>query len=200
MKLILVDKENYKEAIRVQNSIFPNENGTLNIIASLDIDLFVKTTGLEYKNDHVKYYLAEVDGRYVGITGMYYYDEYIDSAWLGWYGVLPEYRNKGYGREILRKTTDLAREKGFQNMRLYTDFVDNHNAINLYEEEGFVGEKYTLEKLSYDCWIYSKSLTEKEVELWNNKNLNLSYQSQLEHVNINQINDIISIYDEMGAR
>lgn len=196
MNLILVDKNNYKDAIQVQKSIFPNENGTLNIIASLDIDLFVKTTGLEYENDHVKYYLAEVDGKYVGITGMYYYDKYIDSAWLGWYGVLPEYRNKGYGREILRRTMDLAKEKGFKYMRLYTDFVDNHNAVNLYEEEGFVGEKYTLEKLTYDCWIYSKSLTESKVELWNNQNLNLGYQSQLEHINNDQINDIIKMYNE----
>ena len=85
----------------------------------------------------------------------------------------------------------------FKYMRLYTDFVDNHNAINLYEQEGFVGEKYTAEKLSYDCRIYSKSLENEYVSFWNNKNLNLSYQSRLDHMDDDKIKEIIKMYDNM---
>lgn len=58
MELVLVDKNNYKEAIGIQNIIFPNENGALNILASLDRSLFIKSTGLNYVDDHVKYYLV----------------------------------------------------------------------------------------------------------------------------------------------
>ena len=195
MELILVDTSNYKEAIKIQNSIFPSENGAINILASLDRDLFMKVSGLYYEDDHVKYYLAKEDGKYVGITGIYYYD--LDSAWLAWFGVLEEYRKKGIGRELLRKTCSLALSKGFKNMRLYTDFVGNHDAIHLYESEGFIGEKYTFEKLAYDCRIYSKSLIDNNVNLWNNKNLNLCYQSELDHMDDNKIKEITEIYNNM---
>lgn len=193
MELVLVDKSNYKEAIKIQNSIFPKENGSLNILASLDRELFIKLTGLNYQDDHIKYYLAKKDDDYIGITGIYYYDP--DNAWLGWFGILTQFRNNGLGRELLKKTVDLASTMNFKYMRLYTDFVDNHNAINLYEEEGFIGEKYTREKLSYDCRIYSKSLIDNQINLWNNKNLNLTYQSELDHMDADKIKEIIKIYD-----
>ena len=195
MEFVLVDKINYKEAIKIQNSIFPKENGALNILASLDRELFIKLTGLNYEDDHVKYYLAKKDDEFVGITGIYYYD--LDNAWLGWFGILTEFRNRGLGRELLKKTIDLATTMNFKYIRLYTDFVDNHNAINLYEEEGFIGEKYILEKLSYDCRIYSKGLVDDSVGLWNNKNLNLSYQSELDHMDNDKIKEIIKMYNNI---
>lgn len=58
MKLDLVTSKNYKEAIKIQNIIFPCEDGTLNILASLDRDLFMKKTNLFYPDDDVKYYIA----------------------------------------------------------------------------------------------------------------------------------------------
>ena len=76
----------------------------------------------------------------------------------------------------------------------------NRNAIRLYEEEGFVGEKYTAENLSYDCRIYSKSLTNNNIRLWNNKNLNLCFQSKLDHTAQNKINEILKRYDEIFKR
>lgn len=53
----------------------------------------------------------------MGITGVYYYD--LDSAWLGWFGVLPEYRNKGIGCRLLNKTIKLVSSMGFKYLRLY---------------------------------------------------------------------------------
>lgn len=196
MELILVDKNNYKDAINLQKSIFPNEDGTLNILASIDRRLFIQVTGLSYIDDHIKYYLAKADGRYVGITGLYYYNFDMDSAWIGWYGILKEFRNKGLGRELLNATIDLAKLKNFKYIRLYTDYFENKNAIELYESVGFIGEKYIAEKLSYDCRIYSMSLIDIKVPLWNNKNLELSHQSELDQMDINQIKNILSKYDQ----
>ena len=48
MEFVLVDFTNYKKAIEIQNIIFPNEDGTINILASLDRELFIKKT---YKVD-----------------------------------------------------------------------------------------------------------------------------------------------------
>ena len=195
MELIFVDKNNYKDAIAVQRKIFPNENGTLNILASLDREMFMEKTGIYYVDDHVKYYLAKVNNEYVGITGIYYYD--LDNAWLAWFGIIDEYRNKGLGKKLLRKTLEITASMNFKSMRLYTSFLDNQDAIKMYEKEGFIGEKYIAEKLSYDCRIYSKSLVSDTVDLWNNKDLNLGHQSELDHMNDEKINEILKIYDEL---
>lgn len=195
MELVIVDKSNYKDAIKIQNSIFPKENGAINILASLDRELFIKMTDVSYIDDHVKYYLAKVNDNYVGITGLYYYNFDVSSAWIAWYGILNQYQNKGLGKELLKATINLAKEKGFKYLRLYTDYLDNKKAIVLYEQEGFIGEKYNKEKLDYDCRIYSISLEDKNVPLWNNRNLSLSHQSELDHMNETEINKIIEMYD-----
>ena len=99
-------------------------------------------TGLNYFDEHVKYYLAKKDNKFIGITRIYFYD--LDNAWSAWYGVLKEYRNKELGRKLLRKTIDFAVTMGFRYMRLYTDYMDNCNAIILYDKEGFIGENSIL--------------------------------------------------------
>lgn len=197
MELILVDKSNYNEAIKIQRSIFPLEDGTLNILNSLDRELFMKMTGLYYPDDGIKCYLAIKDGKYIGITGLYHYDIEKDSAWISWFGIIDEYRNKGMGKELLEKTMELACSKGFKYIRLYTDYIDNYEAIKLYEKCGFTSEKYTLENLPYDCRIYSKSLIGDDVIPWNNKMLDLGYQLELEQASVGRIDEIHKKYDEM---
>ena len=192
MEFVLVDFTNYKKAIEIQNKIFPEEDGTVNILASLDRNLFIEKTGMNYVDDHVKYYIVYDNNEEVGITGLYHYDN--ESAWLPWFGVLPNKRRKSYGKKILLKTIDMAKQRGFKTMRLYTDRVENAIAIKLYEKIGFVGEKYSAEKLTYDCYIYSKSLCDRQVELWNNKVLGLSYQSQLDHLSKEKIEKILKLY------
>lgn len=188
-----VDFDNYKLAIDVQRKIFPHEDGTLNILASLDRNLFINITKLYYPDDNVKYYLAYEDDEIRGITGLYYFDNL--ESWIAWFGILPQFRGMGYGKKVLEETLELAKSEGFKFMRLYTDKEDNKDAIKLYEKMGFVGEKYTREKLSYDCYIYSKSLSGEKVQLLNNRNLNLSYQSDLDQMDKKRINDILDLYD-----
>ena len=195
MKLEKVDFSNYKIAIEIQHNIFPNEDGTINILASLDRDLFIERTGINYLDDHVKYYLAEKDSKYVGITGLYNYNDDTLNAWIAWYGILPEYRNKGLGDELLKMTISLARDNGFKYIRLYTDILENAEAIKLYEKNGFIKEKYLGEKLDYDCWVFSKSLSGEEVTLWNNKNLFLSGQSDLDQMSEERVMEILNLYN-----
>ena len=194
MKFILVDFTNYKKAIEIQNKIFPKEDGTINILASLDRDLFIKKTGIDYEDDNVKYYIAYENNEAIGITGLYYYDNV--SAWLGWFGVLPDKRRKSYGERILEKTMELARQKGFKTMRLYTDAIEKADAIKLYKKNGVCWRKIfcrrTIIRLLY---IYSKSLCNEKVDLWNNKKLGLAYQSQLDHLSKKEIKEILNMYE-----
>lgn len=62
------------------------------------------------------YYIVYLENIPIGVTGIYSYNEYPEDAWLGWFGILEEYRNNGYGGIILDKTIELARKKDMQNL------------------------------------------------------------------------------------
>lgn len=175
----IVDFSNAVKAIKVQRGIF-EEDGLLNILASLDYELFKSLTNLPYPNDHVKYYLAYLKDTPIAITGLYYYPNYQDEMWLAWFGVLPDYQGKGYGKDVLKWSINKSLSEGKRVLRLYTDESAMSKAVNLYKSFGFIGEKYTGEKLDYNCYIYSKSLIGDKVELWNNKFLGLEDQSSFE--------------------
>lgn len=52
------------------------------------------------------------------------------------FAVIEKYRNKGFGRTILRHSFDEARKKGFKYMNLGV-FTSEKHAIKLYQSEGF---------------------------------------------------------------
>ena len=67
---------------------------------------------------------------------------------------------------------------GFENLRLYTDELDNAIAIKLYEKSGMTKEFYKNKKDQHyevgKTVICSINLYGEKVALWNNKNLYLS--------------------------
>ena len=191
----VVDYSNALEAIDIQRNIF-EEDGLLNILDSLDYNLFISLTNLPYPDDHVKYYLAYLNNKPIAITGLYYYPDYPDDMWLAWFGVLPEYQGHGYGKEVLKWSMNKALSEGKKNLRLYTDETNMSTAVNLYKSFGFIGEKYIGEELDYDCYLYSKSLISDEVELWNNKFLGLANQSSFEREDDDFKEKLFNIYKE----
>ncbi|MCX4365280.1 MAG: GNAT family N-acetyltransferase [Bacilli bacterium] len=189
----IVDFSNALQAIEVQNSIF-EEDGLLNILASLDYDLFISLTKMPYPDDHVKYYLAYYKDEPIGITVFYYYPDYQEEMWLAWFGILPKYQRKGFGKKVLEWSINKVRLDGKKTLRLYTDETSMQDAVNLYKKMGFVGEKYTKEPLDYNCYIYSKSLSNEEVTLWNNRFLGLEDQSSFEREDREFKERIFNIY------
>ncbi len=134
MKFEEVTKDNLEQAKIVQRLIFPNEDGSN--------DLFYST-----ENDRVllrmfKYFLVRVKGKIIGITGLYSFISYPEDVFLGWFGVVPDERLKGFGEKILIKTEQLAKSLGYKNIRLYTDQIDNSNAVRLYQKFGYISEVY----------------------------------------------------------
>lgn len=92
-----------------------------------------------------RYYLYYDRGEVVGMSGTY--DEPHEqgphrSAWLGWFGVLGKYRNRGYGRRIVRFFEDEARRCGYAFCRVYTEDSPDNEAISFYEKCGYTFEKY----------------------------------------------------------
>lgn len=103
------------------------------------------------------------------------------DAWLGWFGILPEFRKKGYGSIVFDETVSLAKQKGYKSFRLYSEeyFTDAHR---LYRSKGMISEIYNNidDKDPYEpdvtTLIFSMSLTDEKIELWNNKILGLKEQ------------------------
>jgi len=171
LNFVNVTKDNIEVAIRVQNIIFPYENGTQNFIDSINKHGYRK---------ELNFWIVYNSETPVGVIGLYSYHEYPSEAWMGWFGVLPKYRKRGFGGTIFDFFESYARTEGYKNIRLYTDEIDNQEGIKLYYKKGMVSEKYnnkddiipSIEK----TLIFSKSLTQEPVQNWNNKYLGLTKQ------------------------
>jgi ribosomal protein S18 acetylase RimI-like enzyme len=81
----------------------------------------------------MRIYLAEVNDIVVGKIHLE-----VSSGVAGIYGfgVLPEYRRKGYGRAILIKAIDTLRKDHFKDIKIQVE-VKNEKALNLYRSCGF---------------------------------------------------------------
>ena len=111
----------------------------------------------------------------IGITGIY--TEAIDkySIWLDWFCVVPEFRKRGFGEQILRDTIEYAKGLGnFLYFRVETDYWEGRPAVALYDKVMGVKEEYTVEESHTDVTlIYTYNFTDK-CELWNNRYLGLN--------------------------
>lgn len=100
--------------------------------------------GIEYKEDHiympeeeekcgVTIYIAEVNNKIIGKVSLEISD---DIGGIYGLGVLPEYRRKGYGREILTIAVEKLKEKNPRDIMLQVD-AKNKSALDLYKSCGF---------------------------------------------------------------
>ena len=160
MKFIPIDQNNIMHACQIQHLLFPQEN----CFADRDYE-----NGYLYPERGQEYWLLEVDGAWVGTAGIYHLKVEPETAWLGWFGILPEYRRRGYATEAIRLFEDVARSRGYLYARLFT------------ERTGFFQEEYNCptdpgakEVLMY---IMSKSLYPgRECPPWNDRDISLWYQ------------------------
>lgn len=166
-----VSENNLKLIVELQNQIFPGESAQQNYIETIKQDSYRK----ELCN-----WLVFHDVTPIGVVGLYSYHEYPQTAWLGWFGVLPEYRGLGYGSTIFDFWMNSAKDKGYKEARLYTDKHANKDAIEFYKHKGLIEEEYYNEKenseINNTTLIFSLSLTDQAIEKWNNKFLELTEQ------------------------
>lgn len=164
-----ISKNNIKVAARLQYEIFPNSSA-YSVYKS-------KITG-ERKDLYIGY-IAYIEDIPVGVTGIYEIPEYSNTVWLSWFGIKKEYRKLGYGKQILDYTIEMAKELNKRCLRLYTFEVWNSEAQAFYKRNMDLGEYYYNEKEHKDIFegkpkIFSISLCDEKVELWNNKFINIS--------------------------
>ena len=174
INFVKVTQDNLELAVSIQNKIFPGEDGRQNYIEGITND--------PYRKEMINYIMYD-DIIPVGVVGLYSYNEYPLDSWLSWFGILPEFRNKGYGKIAFKYFETISKEKGYESIRVYTD--DSFDkAINLYKSNGMIEEKYFNElesdEINNVTIIFSKSLTKKKIELWNNRYLQLTAQAEKE--------------------
>lgn len=173
---VKITYDNLELACKIQNEIFPEEDARKNFIEQIEQDPYRK---------EMDYYIVYFEELPIGVTGIYSYYEYPENAWLGWFGILEKYRKNGYGGIVLDKTIELAREKKYTKFRLYTD-ENAKSAHKLYKSRGLIEELYDNpedrdEYFDTKVYIYSMSLTDEPIDLWNNKVLGLKEQGEKEH-------------------
>lgn len=174
LKYVEVDRSNLDLAVAIQHEIFPLEDGRQNYIEGITND--------PYRKEMTNYIVYNEDAP-IGVVGLYSYHEYSNDAWLSWFGVLEQYRNNGYGSSIFDFFEKISKEKGYTSIRVYTDDEFDF-AIKLYLKKGMVKEYYhnilESDEINNGTIIFSKSLTSKKTEKWDNKFLQLTAQSEKE--------------------
>lgn len=181
MNIVLeeLSKNNLDIAMNLQHDIFPEEHG--------DIDFKNSITGniVDYFSFQ-KHWIVKVDDRYVGITGIYSYGEYPEDAWLAWFGIIKSERRKGYASATLNKMFEIAKDLGYKHFRVYTDEIDNKDAVKFYTHMGLTSEVY--DNPDDECrkvgniLVLSISIDSKPVSKWNNKFLHLGNHDKLNHI------------------
>ena len=141
----LVTQELVGDAHRLFKLIFPKE--TLYDDGSVDSCF---TMSAENPFGPLHYWLWSLStpecpmGKFIGMSGIYEEEADPESAWLGWLGVLPEYRRERFGTRMLNAFQQEAMDAGYKYARIYTN-EGNVAARGMYESAG-----YTMERLDYE--------------------------------------------------
>lgn len=164
-----ISKENIKVAAKLQYGIFPTSSA-YSVYKS-------KITG-ERKSLYIGY-IAYLKDEPIGVTGIYEIPEYSDTVWLSWFGIKKEYRKLGYGKQIFDYTIEIAKDLNKKYLRLYTFEIWNNEAQKFYKKNMDLEEYYHNDKEYKEIFegkpkIFSISLCDEKVELWNNKFINIS--------------------------
>lgn len=169
MKSIDLNQNNIQIAIEIQNTIFPTHDASQNYRDAVD--------GI---TDYKYCLLYDDENGYVGVSGLYSLENDPESAWLGWFGILGQYRRNHYGSEAMRLFEKRAKDLGYKYCRFYTDRDDNDVAIGFYKANGYVLEEYDNASdpscFDYPILIGTKSIYDEPVKPWGNRDIGLTKQ------------------------
>jgi GNAT superfamily N-acetyltransferase len=128
-----ITSENLAKAIATAWQIFPYERHAEGFWPELTYKM-----AIEQQNPRFAYYLARDTKKIVGITGHYPARYGQPKMWLGWFGVLPAERRKGYGSKILLATCEIVGGFGISSFHIYSgDCEEERAAHRLYLRTGF---------------------------------------------------------------
>lgn len=153
-------KQNYDDVIKIKHKLFPESNS--------DEDY------KSYFNNETpsNYYLILQNNKPCATIGWYEFDK--KNAFIGWFGVLPEYQRKGIGTKVLDFIMKEVASLCYSYLRVYTDKVVNKVSTILYDKKFDLVEDYKYpDKIgkTNNFVVYTKFLSQ-EKQKWNNMPLN----------------------------
>lgn len=157
-----LDEHNYKTNLEIKNKLFPESNSNEDYV-----DYFENRKNSEY-------FVVKADGFYVGIIGWYDFDDSGRDAFVGWFGVLPEFQRRGIGEKAFDFIFDRVKQKGYRYLRVYTDKVVNFESVEFYKSKNMILEPYTFDdKLGRNgnFVVFTKVISSDGGDLWNDKPL-----------------------------
>jgi GNAT superfamily N-acetyltransferase len=81
-------------------------------------------------------WLISFDAETIGFCGLYsLYENRTNELWLAWFGILPSWRNKGIGTQVLEKLEENARKVGCTKLCSYVD--EDGKPLRFYQRNGF---------------------------------------------------------------
>lgn len=170
LKYEKINKDNIVVASKVQYEIFPNSSAYLKYLKEIEKQtLELPISFLVYESNTP-----------IGVVGLYDIMGYNDTVWLSWFGVLKEYRFKGYGKQIFNDILEIAKQYNKKFLRLFTYEVWNHEAQNFYKKHMQLEEYYTNEfDDQFDikegkCKIFGYGLCDEPIDYWNNKLIDIA--------------------------
>lgn len=131
-----LNKTTLEDSIELLLNIFPLEEDHRWIKICLRSSL--NGSHIEGVKD-LEYFIEKEDSKPISIIGLYsLFKDYKEALWIGWFGVDPEYRNKGLGTKLLNFSIKESKKRGAEYLRLYTSpNPDEKKAHKLYEKKGF---------------------------------------------------------------
>ena len=124
MVFVKVDKNNCELDIKLQAELFPVEHSPKQVYEGIE-------TGNPVN------YIVYLKGMPIGITGYYFDEKLPDHVFINWFGVLKEYRGKGYGSRITKWLINKCRSLPVKYITTYTDKLVNAESVGLYKKLGF---------------------------------------------------------------
>ena len=146
-----ITSKNLAKAIAAAWQIFPYETHAQGFWPEIAYKM-----AIEQRSSRFAYYLARDNEKIVGITGHDPAEDGQAEMWLGWFGVLPAERRKGYGSKILLATCEIISGFGISSLYLYSgDREEERAAQRLYLRNGF--EQTGWGKMDGDRVLYFKT-------------------------------------------
>lgn len=96
-------------------------------------DIERRRVGRDIQKPTHRFYIAHLNDEPVGGLGVVAHG---DRVWIVAFGVLPEFRGRGYGRQMLAATAGMLRAEHWKEI-LIEVATDNRNALSLYQSCGF---------------------------------------------------------------
>ncbi len=135
MKFERITKRNLQLAIKSAKAIFPYEVHQNEFWPETAYRMSID----EGVDDFAYYLVRNTNNNVIGITGHYPAERNKKQGWIGWYGVMPRFRRRGFGQKILLKTIDIMQKKlKMTTVHLWSGDRDEERAAHrLYLLNGF---------------------------------------------------------------